>query len=244
VKIRITPGQTHLSRVRLIRLKVETTASCGGHSGTMGAQSVNRSLARCVIADSSPVVVAGLRTVLLENGLARPVGETDRADHAVEMSRRLRPDILLSGLGPFPSTFRLAEQVDPVPVLALVWSCTRDEAASAITNGLGGVALMGAPVRHLGTAITAVLGGATPVPRVASYESPARISDLRRLTKREALVVELVAAGLTNTQIAVRLGIAPQTVKNHLHSAMGKLGAHSRVEICLWNGSRSAVGPA
>ncbi len=96
-------------------------------------------------------------------------------------------------------------------------------------------------MQHLGTAIAAVMGGATPVPRAASYEAPVELRGVQRLTSREAAVVELVSSGLSNTQIAGRLGIAPQTVKNHLRSAMGKLGAHSRVEVCLWTGKRPAM---
>jgi DNA-binding NarL/FixJ family response regulator len=197
--------------------------------------------ARCVLADGSPLVLAGLRTVLLERGYATPVGEADHARRTVDLTKRLEPDLLLCGLAPLASTFRIAEQVAPVPVLALVWTCTRAEAGEAIAAGIGGLALKGAPVQHLGTAITAILGGATPVPRAASYESPAEAGQAQRLTQREAAVVELVTAGLSNGQIAARLGIAPQTVKNHLRSAMGKLGAHSRVEICLWTGRRESV---
>jgi DNA-binding CsgD family transcriptional regulator len=66
-----------------------------------------------------------------------------------------------------------------------------------------------------------------------------RVDDRLRLTARESMVVELVAEGLTNRQIADRLGLSIHTVATHLDKIRDKLGLRSRTQIALWAAGRT-----
>jgi DNA-binding NarL/FixJ family response regulator len=197
--------------------------------------------ATCVIGDAAPIMTAGLRAILSIHGVLDTLAVAHDPASLVDLVADLRPDLVLSGFEPLTASLRLVARLDEVPVLALTWSCSREEVAQAVGSGVGGVVLKDASAGQLGAAVAAVLGGATPVPRVIRLAA-AHLMPAVRMTARETAVVDLVVQGLTNQQIARRLGIAPQTVKNHVHAAMVKLGARSRVELCLWAQRAAATG--
>lgn len=63
-----------------------------------------------------------------------------------------------------------------------------------------------------------------------------------RLTRREAEVARLVAAGLTNRQIADRLFVSPRTAEYHVEQIRNKLGFHSRAQVAAWSAGREKTG--
>ena len=112
------------------------------------------------------------------------------------------------------------------PVLALI--AARAEAAEAIAAGARGVVLRSSPARRIHAALAAVAEGLF----VTDDRTPAE-SMIEPLTNREAEVMQLLAAGRTNKEIASRLGISEHTVKFHVNGILGKLGVDTRTEAVV-----------
>jgi DNA-binding CsgD family transcriptional regulator len=112
------------------------------------------------------------------------------------------------------------------PVVALI--VDRSGAAEAIAAGARGVVLRGSPAKRIQAAIAAVAEGLF----VTDDRNPAE-SMVEPLTNREAEVMQLLAAGRTNKEIASRLGISEHTVKFHVNGILGKLGVDTRTEAVV-----------
>ena len=133
----------------------------------------------------------------------------------------------------------LADAIDPsrfsAPAVVLVVDNT--EAAQAIARGAKGVLLRAAPPRRLHTALRAVADGLVIVDDdLAEGVMPharSRIDLIEPLTPREQQVAQLLAGGLTNKEIAQRLGITEHTVKFHLNGILRKLGVSTRTEAVV-----------
>jgi len=133
----------------------------------------------------------------------------------------------------------LADAIDPsrfsAPAVVLVVDNT--EAAQAIARGAKGVLLRAAPPRRLHTALRAVADGLVIVDDdLAEGVLPharSRIDLIEPLTPREQQVAQLLAGGLTNKEIAQRLGITEHTVKFHLNGILRKLGVSTRTEAVV-----------
>lgn len=123
----------------------------------------------------------------------------------------------------------------PTPVLLLVPDAI--EAAQAIAHGARGVMLRTAAPRRLHTAIRAVADGLVIIDdEIAEHIVPqarARVDLIEPLTPREQQVAQWLAGGLTNKEIAQRLGITEHTVKFHLNGIMRKLGVSTRTEAVV-----------
>jgi DNA-binding NarL/FixJ family response regulator len=128
----------------------------------------------------------------------------------------------------------LAADHDPVPVLALLDGASAED---AILAGAGGVLPAGVDEARLAVAL-GVLGeglavlGREELRRLVAPEPAGSVTDLplERLTHREGEVLQLLALGLTNAEIAERLGISAHTAKFHVGAVLGKLGARSRAD--------------
>lgn len=123
----------------------------------------------------------------------------------------------------------------PAPVVCLVRDAA--EAAQAIAHGARGVLLRSAAPRRLHTALHAVVEGLMIVDdELAERVVPrarARVDLIEPLTARELQVAHLLAAGLTNKEIAQRLEITGHTVKFHLNGILRKLGVSTRTEAVV-----------
>jgi len=121
------------------------------------------------------------------------------------------------------------------PVLYLVKDS--NEASQAMARGARGVLLRTAPPRRLHTGIRAVADGFVIIDdEVAEGVMPharARVDLIEPLTARELQVAQLLAGGLTNKEIAQRLGITEHTVKFHLNGILRKLGVSTRTEAVV-----------
>ncbi len=121
------------------------------------------------------------------------------------------------------------------PVLCLVTDAS--EAAQAIARGARGVLLRTAPPRRLHSALHAVVEGLVIIDEeVAERVMPharARVDLIEPLTAREQQVAQLLAGGLTNKEIAQRLGVTDHTVKFHLNGILRKLGVSTRTEAVV-----------
>jgi len=134
---------------------------------------------------------------------------------------------------------RLARSLPRSRLIAVVAAPDRAVVRNALRAGADGVVGAADVPAALPVTVGAVWAGQTVVPRAARADIEAA-----ELSHREREVLELVAAGLNNAQIAERLCVTEHTVKSHLGSTFAKLGVHSRSEAIAAGGERHGSGPS
>ena len=194
---------------------------------------------RVLIASPYPAMRAGLGVLLEEAspGAAAVVGEADSVETCLELARAADPQAILFDLalddGEMSGLWRLHRQAPAVPVLALSESNADSRVLAALQAGARGCLPKTAGGGELLEAATRVVAGQSilhPSATSSLLEQLRAEPPAEPLTGRESEVLALVADGLTNKAIGLRLGISEHTVKFHLGSAMNKLGAASRAE--------------
>ena len=206
---------------------------------------------RIVIADDQDLVRVGLEMILNAQPTIEVVGTAADGREAVEMARRLRPDVCLFDirmpeLDGIAATELLAgpDVDDPLAVVVITTFDLDEYVHGALKAGARGFLLKDAGPELLVQAVhAAAAGDALIAPSVtvrllsafadASATSPPD-QPIESLTDREEEVLLSVAAGHTNEEVANELYISLSTVKTHLASLMNKLGARNRVEIAMW----------
>lgn len=190
---------------------------------------------RVVLADDHPVVRTGLRAILAGDPDLVVEGEVATPDEAFEMAAQLRPDVMLMDLQfgtdqtGADATRRIRALPHPPAVLVLTNYDTDRDILGAVEAGASGYLLKDAPPEELVAAIRAAAAGETALaPGVAKRLLARMRSPQPSLTTREIEVLDLVAAGATNSDIAARLHITDATVKSHLVHIYTKLGVSSR----------------
>jgi two-component system nitrate/nitrite response regulator NarL len=199
---------------------------------------------RIAIADDHPIFRDGLRRLLeSEHGFEVVAEGADGVD-AMRVAREAQPDVLLLDVA-MPRVGGLealaAPEVQGTRVILLTAAIDQAELLRAIQLGARGVVLKESATRHLIDGIHRVMEGkfligeeiaddlAQAVRRVgASREKP------YGLTARELEIVEAIAAGDSNRDIAARLNISLQTVKHHLTNVFDKTGTSTRLELALF----------
>lgn len=205
---------------------------------------------RVLIADDQDLVRTGLGMILDAQPGIEVVGLVSDGRQAVEMARRLRPDVCLFDirmpvLDGIEATRQLAgSDVDEPMAVVVITTFDLDEYVhDALKAGARGFLLKDAGPELLVQAIHAAANGdALIAPNItarllSTFASGSRSTPsqpIDPLTEREEEVLLTVARGRTNAEIAVELYISLSTVKTHLASLMSKLGARNRVEIAMW----------
>lgn len=193
---------------------------------------------RILLADDHPVVRDGLAAMLSTQADFAVVGEAGTGAEAVAEAARLSPDVVLMDLE-MPAldgieAIRRLRAADPaVQVVVLTAFDTDERIVGALAAGAQGYLLKGAPRAEIFAALRTVAAGGALLPPVVASKLLHRVragEPVEALTAREREVLELVAAGLANREIAERLGITERTAKFHLSSLLGKLGARNRTQ--------------
>lgn len=206
---------------------------------------------RVLVADDQEIIRTGLSMILGVQPGIEVVGEAADGHRAVEMARRLRPDVCLfdirmPGLDGIGATRALAGPgvTDPLAVVVITTFDLDEYVHGALKAGARGFLLKDAGPELLVQAIRAAAEGDALIAPKITARLLAAFSDTRLgrppvqptepLTGREEEVLVTVARGRTNSEIAADLHISLSTVKTHLTAVMAKLGARNRVEIVMW----------
>lgn len=193
---------------------------------------------RILVVDDHPVVRGGVATLLAATPDLRIVGVAGTARDAVIKARELRPDLVLLDLR-LPDMLgseALPQLLAASPQSRIVLFTAHDEHAAlsaALEAGAHGALLKDASDTDLVDQLRRVAAGLRVIdPRLRASTGAGLRDRLFRLSlsRREYDVVRLAATGRTNPEIAAELGLARNTVKTYLQSAMQKLGARNRVE--------------
>jgi DNA-binding NarL/FixJ family response regulator len=192
-------------------------------------------LVRVVLVDDHPVVRAGLRALLGGQDDLAVVGEAGDLDTAERVVRAVHPHVVLmdlslgDGPGGAETTARLLALPDPPHVLVLTTYDTEADNLRALEAGAVGYLLKDAPPDQLFAGIRATARGETVLAASVAARLVRRASSPGPIvTEREVEVLELLARGLGNREMARELFVSEATVKSHLSHVYAKLGVDTR----------------
>lgn len=206
---------------------------------------------RVIVADDQRVVREGLTLMLgLIDGI-EPVGAAADGEEALAMVAAERPDVVLMDLrmprlDGIEATRRLAETHPSVGVVALTTYADDETVVQALQAGARGYLTKDAGAEQIRSAVERVAAGEAAIDPAVQRQL---ISAVQRgettavpdcdelpdgLTPREAEVLELIAAGLSNTEIADRLVVSGATVKSHVNHLFAKIGARDRAQAVAY----------
>lgn len=202
-----------------------------------------------LLADDQHLVRAGFRSLLRRDKEIDVVGEASTGDEAVRAARSLRPDVILMdirmpGLDGIAATERVLRDNPGTRVVILTTFETDEYVFAALAAGASGFLTKEIAPDGLRQAVKIVAAGdALLSPSVTRrvvgqfahrpVAAPRGTERLAVLTEREREVVRMVAAGLSNEEIARELVISPLTAKTHITRAIAKLGVRDRVQLVI-----------
>jgi DNA-binding NarL/FixJ family response regulator len=217
---------------------------------------------RIVVADDHPIFRDGLCKLLALEEDFEVVAQAQDGREALEITQQLEPDILLldlrmPGLDGLGTLQRLQAVKNKTRVIVLTASDDKNEFVQAMRLGTSGIVLKQTATELLIKSIRKVHAGEiwldshttqavirqfvaneeAPPPlqqQAPPATSPMRDRERSPLSQREREIVSLVAQGFKNKEMAEKMFISEQTVKNHLHNIFDKLGVSDRLELALY----------
>jgi len=208
-----------------------------------------------LIADSHPVVREGLAVILAKEPDITVVGEAQDGVEALDLVNSTNPDVLLmelnlprlNGLGVLRN---LNMQSARVKVILFTGSESKEDFMEAVKLNCAGILMKHSPVSLIAKSIRKVNEGeiwldanttaavirqfAAPDFTAPQQANPKATRDRAQLSQREKEIIVLIAQGYKNKEIAEKMFITEQTVKNHLHNIFDKLGVSDRLELALF----------
>jgi DNA-binding NarL/FixJ family response regulator len=204
---------------------------------------------RVLLADDQALVRSGFQMILSAQPKIEVVGEAESGRQAIDLANRLAPDVILMdvrmpNIDGLEATRRLVELGTTARIVILTTFDLDEYVYAAIRAGASGFLLKDVRPQQLVEAIEVVAAGdALLAPSVTQRllvrfaetlaRPEERASELSLLTERELEVLKLVAAGLSNAELAERLFLSETTVKTHVSSVLRKLSLRDRVQAVV-----------
>ncbi|MBO4273061.1 response regulator [Microbispora triticiradicis] len=200
-----------------------------------------------LVVDDHPVFREGFAALLGSIDEVQVVGTAATGAEAVEQAARHEPDVVvmdvsMPGMDGIEATRHILRERPETGVVVLTMSEEDGTIFEALRAGARGYLLKGAEPEEVVRAITTVAGGgvvfgAVLAGRITDFLAPrprnGAATAFPGLTAREHEVLDLVAAGLSNGEIAARLFLSQKTVRNHVHAVFGKIQAADRAEAII-----------
>ena len=210
---------------------------------------------RILLVDDHEVVRRGLRGFLELQDDMEVVGEAADGGEAIKLADSLVPDVVLmdllmpnvDGITAIRSIHGSHPEIDIVAVTSFI---EEEKVTTALEAGASGYLLKDADADEVASAIRAAHAGEVhldpQVARVLAQRLRARRDELpvEPLTAREIEVLQLVARGAANKEIAAQLSITERTARTHVSNILGKLGLASRTQAALWAVEHRMLGPS
>lgn len=201
-----------------------------------------------LIADDHAVVRAGLRALLEHNDQFRVVAEATNGEEAVRKAQEWKPDVAvldirMPGISGIEACRQIVATVEDCRVIVLTTYAEDELLFAAIRAGASGYVLKRIGDNDLVQAVERVSRGenildpaltATVFSEMRKADQSQRAAAFSELTPQELSVLSLLAHGMTNRQIAVKLYLGEGTVRNYVSSVLAKIGAANRAEAAAY----------
>lgn len=200
---------------------------------------------RVVLVDDHGIVRQGVRTLLEEQADILVIGDCEDGAQALTLVQRMRPnvlvaDLMMPGLAGLDLIQRVRQSSPATQVVVLSMYADVAYVVESLRRGAIGYVVKQADIRELVSAVRAAAVGKrhlspgideTSVREYLRMSAAAPIDPLDKLSQRERQVLENVARGQTNAEIAASLGLSRRTVETHRANMMRKLGLESQADV-------------
>ena len=208
---------------------------------------------RILLADDHPLFRDGVALSLGSDPDFEIVAQASSGDEAVELARRLNPDMVvmdiqMAGGGGVAAAGHIHALLPHVRILMLTVSENEDSLLAAFKAGAHGYVLKGVAAGEFRSIVRRVAAGeayVTPTlaaQMLAEFTRPRIPDEFSQLSPRETAVLEMLGRGLTNREIGEQLHLAEKTVKHHMTNILQKLQVRSRTEAALASLRRNTRG--
>jgi DNA-binding NarL/FixJ family response regulator len=208
---------------------------------------------RLVLADDHRIILEGLEQLFRREKDFEVIATATNGEDALTAVRAKRPDVLVLDINmPKGNGLWVLKNVHTeklkTRVVLLTATLDDDEVLEAMQFGVSGLVLKEAAAVNLVETVRRVQRGeralepmlvSRALDRLSQREDAKKIVEV--LSKRETEIVKMVASGLRNKEIALKLSIGEGTVKTHLHTIYEKLGVHGRVELAMYALERGII---
>lgn len=215
---------------------------------------MTKPLARVLLADDHHAILRGVRSHIESSGRFKVVGEANGGRDAHRLARELKPDIAVIDYSlPEMNGLDLATAIKrDSPNTEIVFFTIHDGdkiIASALKAGVRGYVVKMDPEEHVLAALDALAAGRPYFSPTVSdavlkqFVDTKPIASVGPLTQREREIVQLIAEGCLNKEIASRLGITVKTVETHRSTAMRKLKIRTTADVVRWAVRNNLIEP-
>ena len=214
---------------------------------------------RVVLVDDQALIRTGFKMILETEDDIEVVGEASDGEQAISMTRSVRPDVVLMDvqmptMDGLEATGRIVRDASIPSRIVILTTFERDDYIfEALRAGASGFLLKNAPSEELVHAVRVVAAGdALLAPSVTRkviegfIRRPAQRSnevELRRLTERETEILQLLATGKSNSELAAHLFVGEGTIKTHVSSVLTKLGLRDRMQAVIFAYESGLIEP-